>query len=43
MWFMGRTRASGARAERLTELTVEQAEYINAPKDGPYKPDYYRY
>jgi adenosylhomocysteinase len=27
----------------LTELTDEQAAYINVPKDGPYKPDYYRY
>jgi adenosylhomocysteinase len=27
----------------LTELSDEQAEYINVPKDGPYKPDYYRY
>ena len=28
---------------RLTELSDEQAEYINVPKDGPYKPDHYRY
>ena len=28
---------------KLTELTDEQAEYINVPKGGPYKPDYYRY
>ncbi len=27
----------------LEELTDEQAEYINVPKEGPYKPDYYRY
>ena len=27
----------------LTPLTKEQAEYINVPMDGPYKPDYYRY
>ena len=27
----------------LTELTDEQAEYIGVPKDGPFKPDYYRY
>jgi adenosylhomocysteinase len=27
----------------LTPLTTEQAEYINVPMDGPYKPDYYRY
>jgi adenosylhomocysteinase len=28
---------------RLTELTDRQAKYINVPKHGPYKPDYYRY
>jgi adenosylhomocysteinase len=28
---------------RLTELTDKQAKYIGVPKDGPYKPDYYRY
>ncbi|MGD8289781.1 MAG: adenosylhomocysteinase [Gemmatimonadota bacterium] len=27
----------------LTELTDRQAKYIGVPKDGPYKPDYYRY
>ena len=27
----------------LTELTDEQAAYIGVPKDGPYKPDHYRY
>ena len=27
----------------LTELTDEQAKYIGVPKDGPYKPDQYRY
>ncbi|MFB3086972.1 MAG: adenosylhomocysteinase [Acidiferrobacterales bacterium] len=27
----------------LTELTKEQAEYINVPVEGPYKPNYYRY
>ena len=27
----------------LTELTNEQADYIGVPKDGPYKPDHYRY
>ncbi len=27
----------------LTELTREQAEYIDVPVEGPYKPDYYRY
>ena len=28
---------------RLTELTDEQAEYIGVKKDGPFKPDHYRY
>ncbi|MFT4703053.1 MAG: adenosylhomocysteinase [Bradymonadia bacterium] len=28
---------------RLTELSKEQADYINVPVDGPYKPDHYRY
>jgi adenosylhomocysteinase len=28
---------------RLTELTDDQAEYLGIPKDGPYKPDHYRY
>ncbi len=28
---------------RLTELTDEQAAYIGVAKDGPYKPEYYRY
>ncbi len=27
----------------LTELTPEQAAYINVPKEGPYKSDHYRY
>ncbi|MDX1683879.1 MAG: adenosylhomocysteinase, partial [Saprospiraceae bacterium] len=27
----------------LEELTDEQAKYINVDKEGPYKPDYYRY
>ncbi len=27
----------------LTRLTAEQADYIGVDKDGPYKPDYYRY
>ena len=27
----------------LTELTDEQANYIGVSKDGPYKPDHYRY
>jgi len=28
---------------KLTELSEEQAKYIGVPKDGPYKPEYYRY
>lgn len=28
---------------RLTELTQEQANYLNLDKDGPYKPAMYRY
>jgi adenosylhomocysteinase len=28
---------------KLTELTDKQAEYIGVPKEGPYKPDHYRY
>ena len=28
---------------KLTELSDDQASYINVPKDGPYKPDHYRY
>ena len=28
---------------KLTELSSEQAAYINVPVEGPYKPDHYRY
>ncbi len=28
---------------RLTKLTEEQADYIGVKKEGPFKPDYYRY
>jgi adenosylhomocysteinase len=28
---------------KLTTLTQEQADYINVPVDGPYKPEHYRY
>ena len=28
---------------KLTELTPEQAEYLGVPKNGPYKPEHYRY
>ena len=27
----------------LTNLSQDQADYINVPVDGPYKPDHYRY
>ncbi|QDP73203.1 adenosylhomocysteinase [Legionella israelensis] len=28
---------------KLTQLTIEQAQYIGVEIEGPYKPDYYRY
>lgn len=28
---------------QLTQLTEKQAEYIGVPRNGPYKPDHYRY
>jgi len=28
---------------KLTKLTPEQADYINVPVDGPFKPEHYRY
>lgn len=28
---------------KLTKLTDEQAKYLGIPKDGPYKPEHYRY
>jgi len=27
----------------LTELSTKQSDYISVPKQGPYKPDHYRY
>ena len=27
----------------LTQMTDSQSEYINTPKDGPYKPETYKY
>jgi adenosylhomocysteinase len=33
----------GALGAKLTELTAEQASYIDVPVDGPYKSDHYRY
>jgi adenosylhomocysteinase len=32
-----------ALGARLTELTPDQASYIDVPVEGPYKPDHYRY
>ncbi len=28
---------------KLTTLTQKQAEYLNVPVEGPFKPDHYRY
>jgi adenosylhomocysteinase len=28
---------------KLTKLSQEQADYIDVPVEGPYKPDHYRY
>ncbi len=28
---------------KLTQLSQDQADYINVPVEGPYKPDHYRY
>jgi len=28
---------------KLTKLSDEQARYLGVPKDGPYKPEHYRY
>ncbi len=28
---------------KLTELTEDQAKYLGLPKDGPFKPEHYRY
>ncbi|HUT09773.1 MAG TPA: adenosylhomocysteinase [Thermoguttaceae bacterium] len=33
----------GQLGVKLTKLTQEQADYLGIPKDGPFKPDYYRY
>lgn len=33
----------GKLGVKLTKLLPHQAEYIDVPVDGPYKPDYYRY
>ena len=28
---------------KLTEMTTDQAEYLGVNKEGPFKPDHYRY
>ena len=33
----------GRIGAKLTELSKDQADYINVPVEGPYKPDHYRY
>lgn len=33
----------GRIGAKLTELTDEQADYIGVAKEGPYKPEHYRY
>ncbi|EKF28415.1 S-adenosylhomocysteine hydrolase, putative [Trypanosoma cruzi marinkellei] len=33
----------GKLGAKLTKLTAKQADYINCPVDGPFKPDHYRY
>jgi adenosylhomocysteinase len=33
----------GIMGVELTELSTEQADYINVPKQGPFKPESYCY
>lgn len=33
----------GKLGAKLTKLSEEQADYINVPVGGPYKPAHYRY
>ena len=33
----------GKLGAKLTQLSKEQADYINVPASGPFKPDHYRY
>ncbi len=33
----------GRLGAKLTELTVDQSEYLGIPKEGPFKPEHYRY
>ena len=33
----------GALGIKLTKMSTDQSEYLGIPKEGPYKPDHYRY
>jgi len=33
----------GQLGAKLTQLSQDQADYLGIPKDGPFKPDHYRY
>ena len=33
----------GCIGAKLTELSKDQADYINVPVEGPYKSDHYRF
>jgi len=33
----------GQLGVKLTQLTTEQSAYIGVEKEGPYKPEHYRY
>jgi len=33
----------GQLGVKLTQLTQQQADYLGVPKEGPYKPEHYRY
>lgn len=33
----------GKLGVKLTKLNAKQAEYLNVPGEGPFKPDWYRY
>ena len=38
-----RTKIQEKLGVKLTTLTDKQSAYLNVPKDGPYKPEHYRY
>ena len=33
----------GQLGAKLTKLSADQADYLGIPKEGPFKPEYYRY